>query len=220
MHDANETKIQNFRWEIEAVEGSDFIEKNSALVVRPNGELFGALALHTMFGSTQLDLVPFQPDSQLMKAGSPEGDHSVEFNDLLIIAKVSNCVTENTAQQNDAEQSKAVLSTENKVLKLSWYTELSDEGYKRVLEAYDMIEYNIENKALAVSHFDVSADSVKGRDMLNYRLSKLGEGSIIIGGEVDVLNGDKVKVRIKANLSPGTTAIEFGRNDRLVLTWE
>ena len=83
-----------------------------------------------------------------------------------------------------------------------------------------MIEYNIESNALAVSHFDVSADSVKGRDILNYRLSKFGGGSIIIGGEVDVLNGDKVKVRIKANLSPGTTAIEFGRNDRLVLTWE
>jgi len=220
MHDGNETKIQNFRWEIQAVEGSDFIEKNSALVVRPNGELFGALALHTMSGSTRLDLVPFQPISKLMKAGSPEGDHTVEFNNFQIIAKVSNCIIEKTAQQNDEQQNKAVLSSESKVLKLSWHTELSDEGYKRVLEAYDMIEYNIESNALAVSHFDVSADSVKGRDILNYRLSKFGGGSIIIGGEVDVLNGDKVKVRIKANLSPGTTAIEFGRNDRLVLTWE
>lgn len=106
------------------------------------------------------------------------------------------------------------------VLRLNWFTELSSEGFVPQFEAYDVIKYNIESKTLEVSHFDVSADSVKGREMLNYRLSKLGEGSIIIGGEVDVLNGDKVKVRIKANLSPGTTAIDFGRNDRLVLSWE
>jgi hypothetical protein len=31
---------------------------------------------------------------------------------------------------------------------------------------------------------------------------------------------NKVKVRIKANISPGITAMDFGRNDRLVLSLE
>jgi len=51
-------------------------------------------------------------------------------------------------------------------------------------------------------------------------LSKLGGDSLIIAGEIDVLNGDIVKVRIKSNISPGTTEIWFGRNNRLILSWE
>ncbi len=61
-------------------------------------------------------------------------------------------------------------SGENKVLKLSYFTELSDDNFEPVLEAYDMIEYSIENDVLNVTHFDVSEEGVKGRDKLNYTL--------------------------------------------------
>ena len=71
-----------------------------------------------------------------------------------------------------------------------------------------------------MDHFDVSSDGFKGRETLNYRLRKLGGDSLIIAGEIDVLNGDIVKVRIKSNISPGTTEIWFGRNNRLILSWE
>ena len=111
-------------------------------------------------------------------------------------------------------------SGENKVLKLSYFTELSSDDFKPVLEAYDMIEYSIENDVLNVTHFDVSEEGVKGRDKLNYTLSKDGGGNIIISGEIDVLSGDIVKVEIKSSLSPGTKEIEFAENDRLVLIWE
>ena len=47
-----------------------------------------------------------------------------------------------------------------------------------------------------------------------------GGGTIIISGEIDVLDGDIVRVEMKSSLSPGTKEIEFAGNDRLVLTWE
>ena len=112
------------------------------------------------------------------------------------------------------------LSGENKVLKLSYFTELSDDNFEPVLEAYDMIEYSIENDVLNVTHFDVSEEGVKGRDKLNYTLISEGGGTIIISGKVDVLDGDIVKVEMKSGLSPGTKEIKFAGNDRLVLTWE
>jgi len=83
-----------------------------------------------------------------------------------------------------------------------------------------MIEYSIENDVLNVTHFDVSEDGVKGRDDLNYILTSEGGGAIIISGEINVLDGDIVRVEMKSSLSPGTKDIEFAGNDRLVLTWE
>ena len=112
------------------------------------------------------------------------------------------------------------LSGENKVLKLSYFTELSDDNFEPVLEAYDIIEYSIENDVLNVTHFDVSEEGVKGRDKLNYTLISEGDGTIIISGKIDVLDGDIVRVEMKSSLSPGTKEIEFAGNDRLVLTWE
>ena len=111
-------------------------------------------------------------------------------------------------------------SGENKVLKLSYFTELSDDNFEPVLEAYDMIEYSIENDVLNVTHFDVSEEGVKGRDKLNYTLVSEGSGTIIISGKIDVLDGDIVKVEMKSSLSPGSKEIEFAGNDRLVLIWE
>ena len=97
---------------------------------------------------------------------------------------------------------------------------MSDDNFEPVLEAYDMIEYSIENDVLNVTHFDVSEEGVKGRDRLNYTLISEGGGTIIISGEIDVLDGDIVKVEMKSGLSPGTKEIKFAGNDRLVLTWE
>ena len=109
---------------------------------------------------------------------------------------------------------------ENKVLRLNYFTELSSDNFEPVLEAYDIIEYSIENNLLNVTHFDVTEEGVKDREALNYTLETDGDGKITIWGTIDILDGDIVLVDVKSNLSPGTKKFKFAGSDRLVLSWE
>ena len=176
------------------------------------------------------DIIQIVEDSEYYSLEIPIKSNWEELNDQF------ECIAENTnspkikqligllvhaAEKIDLESLRpSYLSGENKVLKLSYFTELSEDDFEPVLEAYDIIEYSIENDVLNVTHFDVSEEGVKGRDKLNYTLISEGGGTIIISGKVDVLDGDIVKVEMKSGLSPGTKEIKFAGNDRLVLTWE
>ena len=125
------------------------------------------------------------------------------------------------AQKVDLETLRpSYLSEGNKILKLSYFTELSVDNFEPVLEGYDIIEYSFENNLLNVTHFDVTEEGVKDRESLNYTLDADGDGDITIWGTIDILDGDIVLVDVKSNLSPGTKKFKFAGSDRLVLSWE
>lgn len=84
-------QITDFEWMISGLEGSDYIKTHSAFVFMEDGSLVGSMALHTMFGSSSLDLVPFKGNSALKAQGFPEGEHIARIYDFELRVRIFNC---------------------------------------------------------------------------------------------------------------------------------
>jgi len=102
---------------------------------------------------------------------------------------------------------------------ISWFTELKSDNYRRVLEAKDIMP--ISNGTILKSDAvfkDVSSDSQNhGREKRNIVLT---DTTISISGEIQVFEGEFIKLNVKANLSDGESKINFGDQDRFVISWK
>ncbi len=99
-------------------------------------------------------------------------------------------------------------------LKISWTIELKDDGYRSTQEAEDILTFSDASSELKVQHKDISQEGVKGRDYLTYKISN---ETIKIYGDVDVLDGEIVRLDIHAPLINGMATTVFGADDKLIL---
>ena len=104
-----------------------------------------------------------------------------------------------------------------KVLSLSWSTEIRDEGYKRTLEAEDVIFLDKRSNIKKIISTNVSIDGISGRDRLEYSVD---DGQLSIQGVITVFGGERLFVRFNAELSAKKAVRTFGTQDRLILNWE
>ena len=88
---SGEANIEKFDWQSVEVKGSDVIERDSLFYIDAEGAIKGHLALHTMFGSTQVEYVPFGDVFSAVNPGSPEGIHSAQMNGYRMDAVVEMC---------------------------------------------------------------------------------------------------------------------------------
>ena len=114
--------------------------------------------------------------------------------------------------ENDSE------STNDKLI-LSWFTEMKSDNYKRVLEAEDIISIVKGDVLKSGTVFDhITSDSQNhGRENLDIILTNT---TISIIGEIQVLEGEFITLNVKANLSDGEAKIDFGDQDRFVVSWK
>ena len=99
-------------------------------------------------------------------------------------------------------------------LKISWTIELKDDGYRSTQEAEDILTFSDASSELKVQHKDISQEGMKGRDYLTYKISN---ETIKIYGDVDVLDGEIVRLDIHAPLINGMATTVFGADDKLIL---
>ena len=165
---------------------------------------FGGSAIHTMFGSERLDLVPFMGTSALSFKGFPEGAHIARIYDFELQTSVSNC-------KDSPEVKEANYST----LKITWHSELRDEGYRVSFEALDVIKYSEDFSELEISHEYFSDSGIKGRDKLTYTLK--GE-NLQIEGAINFYD-DLINISINVPIMQREHTVVFGTNDKLVLSW-
>lgn len=104
-----------------------------------------------------------------------------------------------------------------KVLSLSWSTEMRDEGYKRTLEAEDVIFLDKGSNIKKIISTNVSIDGISERDRLEYSVD---DGQLSIQGPITLFGGERLFVRFKAALSAKEAVRTFGTQDRLILNWE
>ena len=208
---SDSAQVTNFEWMISGLDDSDFIETHSAFAFAPDGSLVGSMALHTMFGSRSLDLVPFSGNSVLKNQGFPEGDHVAQIYDFELRVQIHNC--------DDLDETNKTSLPDNehniKTLKITWHTELRDEDYRVVLEAFDTLSYSQNFADLEISHEDISQTGIRGRDQLKYSIDdeKLRiEGLVYFGG-------DLINVRLNVPIEQQEYTVMFGDEDRLVISW-
>lgn len=103
-----------------------------------------------------------------------------------------------------------------RTLKLTWTTEIKDEQYRPVIEAYDVIEFTSNDDDFEIEHLDVATDGIIGREALSYSFK---DETIVIRGVV-ILNGnERIYVNINEPISSKKAVMNFGPGDRLVFTW-
>lgn len=114
--------------------------------------------------------------------------------------------------ENDSEPT-------NDELILTWFTEMKSDNYKRVLEAEDIIPIDERGILKSGALFDnISSDSQNhGRENLDIILT---DTTISITGEIQVFEGEFITLNVKANLSDGESKIDFGEQDRFVVSWK
>ena len=196
---------------ISGLDDSDFIKTHSAFAFAPDGSLISSMALHTTFGSRSLNLVPFSGDSVWKNQGYPEGEHVAQIYDFELRIQIYNC-------DDLDETSKASLSDNKhniKTLQIKWHTELRDEDYRVVLEAFDTLSYSQNFSDLEIVHEDISQTGIRGRDRLKYSIDdeKLRiEGLVYFGG-------DLINVRLNVPIEQQEYTVTFGDEDRLVISW-
>lgn len=103
-----------------------------------------------------------------------------------------------------------------KTLTLTWTTELKDEQYRPVIEAYDVIEFSSKDDDFKIEHLDVSTDGIIGREALSYSFKN---ETIVIRGVVIQNGNERIYVNINEPISSKKAVMNFGPGDRLVFTW-
>ena len=96
---------------------------------------------------------------------------------------------------------------------------MKSDNYKRVLEAEDIIPIGERGvlKSGKLSN-NISSDSQNhGRENLDIILT---DTTISITGEIQVFEGEFITLNVKANLSDGESEIDFGEQNRFVVSWK
>ena len=107
----------------------------------------------------------------------------------------------------------------NDKLTLTWSTEMKSDNYKRVLEAEDIISIVEGDVLKSETLFDhITSDSQNhGRENLDINVTTT---TISIIGEIQVQDGEFITLNVNANLSDGEAKIDFGDQDRFVVSWK
>ena len=108
-----------------------------------------------------------------------------------------------------------------KEITLTWSTELKSDDYKRVLEAQDIIVYQIKDNGgfvvpITIEYINDTTDSYNhGRENLDIQIS---ENRIMISGAIQVFPDEFLDLDIDADLSAKLSVLEFG-DDRFIVEW-
>ncbi|MDC3312102.1 hypothetical protein OAW28_05565 [Alphaproteobacteria bacterium] len=96
---------------------------------------------------------------------------------------------------------------------------MKSNNYKQVLEAKDIIPIGERGILKSGTLFNnMSSDSRNhGRENLDIILT---DTTISITGEIQVFEGEFITLNVKANLSDGESKIDFGEQDRFVVSWK